>query len=94
MDKALFERDGIVWPIRALDPAEAEGLEARYRSFQAAVVSSQGREFHLKAHLVSTWLDGIVHNPVVLDAVEVVLGPDILLWTSDFSVKGPVVLIE
>ncbi len=88
MDKARFERDGIVWPIRAVDKTEGENLESRYRDFQAEVTQARGRECHLKPHLVSIWLDGIVHNPVILDAVEAALGPDILLWTSDFAVKG------
>jgi non-heme Fe2+,alpha-ketoglutarate-dependent halogenase len=88
LDKSNFERDGIVWPIRAIPVAEANQLERQYRAFQETVSKVRGREVHLKPHLVSTWLDEIVHNPIILDAVERVLGADILLWSSDFAVKG------
>lgn len=87
MDKTNFERDGIVWPIRAIDEMEAAGLEGRYRKFQAEIIRRRGRETHIKPHLVSTWLDGIAHHPVVVGAVATALGPDILLWTSDFAIK-------
>ncbi len=88
IDIDLFNRDGIDWPIAALAQPDALHLEKRYRHFQTAVSKARGRECHLKPHLVSTWLDSIVHNPVILNAVEAVIGPDILLWSSDFAVKG------
>lgn len=88
IDREILDRDGIVWPIRANSESEAFHLEQRYREFQAQAVEKRGREIHLKPHLVSTWLDSIVFNTVILDAVETILGPNILLWSSDFSVKG------
>ena len=88
LDLAVFERDGIAWPLIALSENETSDLEQKYRNFQSTVTSVRGRECHLKPHLVSTWLDGIVHNPVILDAVDAAIGPDILLWSSDFAVKA------
>ncbi|MCY3770349.1 MAG: phytanoyl-CoA dioxygenase family protein [Gammaproteobacteria bacterium] len=88
LDLDAFDRDGIVWPILAIPGGPASGLERKYRHFQQEMTRVRGRECHLKPHLVSTWLDGIAHDPVVLDAVEAVIGPDILLWSSDFAVKG------
>ena len=88
LDKSTFDRDGIVWPIQAIPASDANQLETQYRTFQDAVTRVRGREVHLKPHLVSKWLDEIVHSSIILDAVERVLGPDILLWSSDFAVKG------
>lgn len=88
LDPAVFERDGIAWPFIALPENKTFDLEQRYRHFQSEVTKFRGRECHLKPHLVSTWLDDIVHNPVILDAVEAAIGPDILLWSSDFAVKA------
>lgn len=88
LDHAVFQRDGIAWPLVAIPPAEAAGLEQNYRHFQREVARVRGRECHLKPHLVSTWLDRIVHNPAILDAVEAAIGPDILLWSSDFAIKA------
>ena len=88
LDRNAFDRDGIVWPMLAIPRESASDLERKYRHFQQEVTRVRGRECHLKPHLVSTWLDGIVHNPVILDAVEAAIGPDLLLWSSDFAVKS------
>ena len=88
LDQEVFQRDGIAWPLVAIPPDEAADLEREYRHFQREVTRVRGRECHLKPHLVSTWLDNIVHNPVILNAVEAAIGPDILLWSSDFAIKA------
>ena len=88
LDTDLYQRDGIVWPLVAIEAQEAGQMEQKYRHFQQEVAKVRGRECHLKPHLVSTWLDSIAHNPTILDAVEAAVGPDILLWSSDFAVKA------
>ena len=40
-----------------------------------------------KSHLLFTWLDGLIRHPAILDAVEGVIGPDILCWSSTFFIK-------
>ena len=40
-----------------------------------------------KPHLLFPWADALVRHPRVLDAVEDVLGPDILCWGSQFFAK-------
>jgi ectoine hydroxylase-related dioxygenase (phytanoyl-CoA dioxygenase family) len=40
-----------------------------------------------KPHLLFTWLDELVRDDAVLDAVEGVIGPDILCWASGFFTK-------
>ena len=87
METLNYPRDGIVWPLRAYPIEEAATFEQRYRDFQSTGVRVRGRETHIKPHLLSTWLDEIAHNETVLDAVESALGPDILLWESDFAIK-------
>jgi hypothetical protein len=82
-----FARDGAVWPITLFEGEEARALHDRYEAFQAASLRQRGRETYIKPHLISTWLDAIVHHPRVLDPVEAAIGPDILLWSSDFFVK-------
>lgn len=88
MDKAQYEATGIHWPVTLFSSDEASGLYERYCAFQSEVKARRGREAFIKPHLVSTWLDGIVRHPVVLEAVEAAIGPDILLWESDFFVKA------
>ena len=43
--------------------------------------------YRIKPHLLFTWLAELVRHPAVLDAVEDVLGPDLLCWNSSFFTK-------
>jgi non-haem Fe2+, alpha-ketoglutarate-dependent halogenase len=85
--QGTFQRDGVAWPIKLFELDEARALAAKYQDFQAKSRSTRGREIYIKPHLVSTWVDGIAHHPMVLDVVTAAIGPDILLWSSDFFVK-------
>jgi ectoine hydroxylase-related dioxygenase (phytanoyl-CoA dioxygenase family) len=40
-----------------------------------------------KPHLLFTWLDDLIRHPRILDAVEDVIGPDILCWGTSFFTK-------
>jgi ectoine hydroxylase-related dioxygenase (phytanoyl-CoA dioxygenase family) len=46
----------------------------------------QGNQRH-KTHLLFTWADELVHHPRILDAVEDVIGPNILCWNTNFFIK-------
>jgi ectoine hydroxylase-related dioxygenase (phytanoyl-CoA dioxygenase family) len=41
-----------------------------------------------KPHLLFPWIHDIVTHAAILDAVESVIGPDILCWGSQFFIKG------
>ncbi len=88
MDRTRYQADGICWPMTLFSGAAADELYDRYLRFQAESKMRRGREAYIKPHLVSTWLDGIVRHPLILEAVEAAIGPDILLWESDFFVKA------
>ena len=82
-----YRRDGFLFPVRVLSPAEA----GRYRERLEAVERAQGGplrgELRHKTHLLFTWLDELVRHPVILDAVEDVLGPNLMVWSSSFFIK-------
>jgi ectoine hydroxylase-related dioxygenase (phytanoyl-CoA dioxygenase family) len=42
---------------------------------------------HAYAH--SPWFNDLVRHPRILDAIEDVIGPNILVWTSTFFIKEP-----
>ena len=82
-----YTRDGYVFPLSAFSAAEAR----RYRDALEAYEASTGDVIHSnmrhKVHLLFRWADEIVHHPRILDAVEDVLGPDLLCWTTNFFIK-------
>jgi len=40
-------------------------------------------------HLLFTWASELVRHPRILDAIEDLIGPDILCWTTNFFIKEP-----
>lgn len=84
-----YARDGIVFPIRALDEDETRTLAERFDALTKADGGRTYRRFAKKPHLVLPWLDAVVRHPAVVGPVTEVLGPDVLCWSSIFFAKAP-----
>lgn len=84
IDKQRFTRDGIICPVGQID---VPGYANLYDQFQAHSLAVRGKETFIKPHLVSAWLDEIVRSPLIVDMVAELIGPDIVLWESDWAVK-------
>lgn len=85
--KEQFERAGFYFPVRVMSREEAQGyrecLEAEERR-QGGPLQSNRRH---KVHLLFRWANDLVRHPHILDAIEDLIGPDILCWTSNFFIK-------
>src|SRR5438094_3920263 len=84
---AQYHRDGFYVPIRVLSPEEAAGYRRRLETYEAERGGAIGGELRHKTHLLFTWLDRLVRHPRILDAVEDVLGPNLLCWSSSFFIQ-------
>jgi ectoine hydroxylase-related dioxygenase (phytanoyl-CoA dioxygenase family) len=66
--------------------------EAEAAIYRARLEAFEGR-FAMKGvnkpHLFLTWVDALIRHPRILDAVEDLLGPDLLCWSSSFFIKEP-----
>lgn len=83
---AAYRRDGFVSPIPVMPAAEAAAL----RREMEAVETRRGRLHYLdKPHMLLPFVDELVRRPAILDAVQSLIGPDILLWDCSFIVKEP-----
>ncbi len=40
-----------------------------------------------RSHVLFSWIDEMIRHPKILDAVEDLLGPDILCWNTSFFIK-------
>ena len=78
-----YRQQGIVHPLRALPAAEAAALHARYQA-QADFIKGRNNQ---KPHLLFTWLDALVRDARIVDAVESLLGPDLFCWGAQFFAK-------
>ena len=83
---AHYREHGYYAPIRVMPAAEAEKLRRRLEAHEVEHGVLKGTMRH-KSHLLFTWLDGLIRHPAILDAVEGVIGPDILCWSSTFFIK-------
>ncbi|MBI1777132.1 MAG: phytanoyl-CoA dioxygenase family protein [Proteobacteria bacterium] len=85
---AKYRKDGYVFPIRVMPEAEATGYERRLQAIEAREGGAMSHRTNMKPHLLVPWLNQLMRHPKILDAVEDVIGPNILAWSSGFFTKG------
>jgi hypothetical protein len=83
-----YRREGAVFPIRAFPEEEMARHLAGLEAMEAARAGRLPPAVNYKIHLLVPSLWDMVHDPRILDAVEDVLGPDILCWASSFFAKN------
>ncbi len=94
---AAYHRDGFVIPKYRLSPAETQSLRDSYdRLLKEGGITdttlllmphvSLPEHNHVPAHLTKDWLE-IARHPKILDAVEQIIGPNIILWSSSIFGK-------
>ncbi len=88
-DIAAYHRSGYLFPVRAFSAGEAAGYRASLERHEDRAGAPLQGKWRVKSHLLFTWADRIVHHPTILDAVEDLVGPDILCWTTNFFIKEP-----
>ena len=85
-----YRYNGFLFPIPALTPDEVAtclaGL-ARLESELGCAVADADVKWRSHAYAHSPWFNDLIRHPRILDAVEDVIGPDILVWTSTFFIK-------
>jgi hypothetical protein len=86
---AQFQRDGFVFPIRVLTPAEAQDHMDRIERYEANSGEKAALTLRGKAHLKLLSLYELVHHPAIIDAVQSVIGPNVLCWNSSMFIKDP-----
>ncbi|SMF48280.1 chlorinating enzyme [Tistlia consotensis] len=84
--RSAYERDGFYGPVPVMARAEAAAHRAR---LEAAERERGPMHYRVKPHLVFTSAAEIARHPALLDAVEALLGPDILVWDSSYVIKEP-----
>jgi non-haem Fe2+, alpha-ketoglutarate-dependent halogenase len=85
---AHYHAHGYYAPIRVMAEGEAAAARRKLEAHEAMHGPLKGSMRH-KSHLLFTWLDDLIRHPAILDAVEGVIGPNILCWSSSFFIKEP-----
>jgi non-haem Fe2+, alpha-ketoglutarate-dependent halogenase len=87
-----YRYNGFLFPVPALTAEEVEtclaGLE-RLETELGAPVAEADIKWRSHAYAHSPWFNTLFRHPAILDAIEDLIGPDILVWTSTFFIKEP-----
>ena len=85
--RTLFERDGIAFPIPVLPTEKTAAYRACFAEMEQIAGHQLGRVGHPAMHFA--WAFRLATEPAVLDAVEEVIGPDLLVAGSLVLCKYP-----
>jgi non-haem Fe2+, alpha-ketoglutarate-dependent halogenase len=81
-----YERQGVVFPIKVLS---SEEIAYFYSEFEAIIKSCGVRRRLLNLHLFFEWAYRLVTHDAVLDAIQDVIGEDILVYSTLVFYKPP-----
>jgi ectoine hydroxylase-related dioxygenase (phytanoyl-CoA dioxygenase family) len=93
---AAYHRDGFLVPLTAFGPdtaaryrAELEAFEARIGTPLSGSLTPSKRKYRSRTYLLCRWTYELVSHPAILDVIEDVIGPDILVFTTSWFIKEP-----
>jgi ectoine hydroxylase-related dioxygenase (phytanoyl-CoA dioxygenase family) len=89
---ASYRYNGFFFPLPALTPQEVAtclASLARLETDLGSPVAEADVKWRSHAHAHSPWFDALIRHPRILDVIEDVIGPNILVWTSTFFIKEP-----
>ena len=84
-----YRNDGFCFPVDVMTPAQAHGYRLRIEEAEAKYPQTLAATQRNNAHITLPCLDEIVHHSAILDAVEDLIGPNILCWGTVMFAKDP-----
>ena len=84
-----YHHDGVLFPLPVLDRATADTCLDEVNRLEQALGGRPRPTELSQMHLHFDWAYRLVSHPRVLDAVEGVLGPDIIVWSAGLFNKHP-----
>lgn len=81
-------RDGYVYPVRVLDADAARGYLDWFEDYERNHAAEAPPKLMVKPHLLFPWMVELGATPALLDAIEDLIGPDVMLVSSAVWVKN------
>src|SRR5207249_7027213 len=88
-EQRRYERDGLVFPLPVLSPSEVGRFRAACDELEGHLGGKPRTIEVRQMHLHFPWAHELATHPAVLDAVEDLLGPDLLVWATELFAKHP-----
>ena len=88
-DKAIqqFHERGYYLPLDVASVEEIQEMRRQLEAFEAKSGSALRGTNRFKNHLLFKWLSDLIGSPKILDAVEDLIGPNLLVWSTDWWIK-------
>jgi hypothetical protein len=67
--------------------SEADVNGRKLEEYEAASGGPIQGEMRHRSHVLFSWIDEMIRHPRILDAIEDVLGPNLLCWNTSFFIK-------
>ncbi|MDE0872388.1 MAG: phytanoyl-CoA dioxygenase family protein [Acidimicrobiales bacterium] len=82
-----YEADGWVSPVDLLTSEQADECRSQLEAWELLRGGSLPSHERSGAHILFPWIDQLMRADKILDAVEDLIGPNILCWNSVFWIK-------
>ena len=88
-DKAIqqFHERGYYLPLDVASVEEIQEMRRQLEVFEAKTGGALRGSNRFKNHLLFKWLSDLIRSPKILDAVEGLIGPNLLVWSTDWWIK-------
>ena len=82
------KHNGYVYPVPVVTPEKARLYFEQFENFERNHAHDAPRKLMVKAHILFPWMIELGTTPALLDAIEDLIGPDIMLTISAVWVKN------
>lgn len=89
--RTAYESQGHCFPLHAMTEEQAAAYRDAFLQLEPQIDASDARRGGQlnQSHVILKFVNEITRNTNILDAVEAVLGPNLLVWGSTFFIKEP-----
>ena len=84
-----YEDEGFVSPINIFSKEKAKEIRDEIELIEKTMPEELEKSGRYNAHLISPLLDEVAHNSKILDAVESLIGENILICSTTLFIKNP-----
>ena len=84
-----YRERGYHFPVDALSESEVADFRGKLEDYEARTGGPIKGEMRHRSHVLFPWINDMIRHPKILDAIEDLLGPDILCWNTSFFIKEP-----
>jgi non-haem Fe2+, alpha-ketoglutarate-dependent halogenase len=82
-----FWRNGYAAPIRVISTERAARIREKLEAFENSMGGPLSGSLRGRSHLLFTWLNDLIRDERIVDAIEDLYGENLFCWSSSFFIK-------